>query len=156
MADKTQDHAGVKILPPKVLFACVLASLCADFLYPLPFDSGVAGRIAGVLLGVFGIVVMSWSAGLLVKHGSNIPPNQPTTALVFDGLYRFSRNPIYIAFLLCYLSLALLFDSLWFICFAVPLWGFLRYGVIAREEAYLERKFGVDYLNYKQRVRRWI
>jgi protein-S-isoprenylcysteine O-methyltransferase Ste14 len=80
----------------------------------------------------------------------------PTKALVTDGLYAYSRNPIYIALTLIYLGLTIAANSVWSIVFLVPILVIIRYGVIAREERYLERKFGDAYAEYRKRVRRWI
>jgi protein-S-isoprenylcysteine O-methyltransferase Ste14 len=88
--------------------------------------------------------------------GTNIPPTLPTTALVVTGPYRWSRNPLYLAMILVYVGLGIAALSLWALLLAVPLVLLLNYGVIIREEAYLERKFGADYRAYRERVRRWI
>ena len=90
------------------------------------------------------------------RAGTPIPPNRPTTALVVDGVFTWTRNPMYLGFSLLLLGLGLVFDQLWFII-AVPL-AMLAVTKLAieREEAYLERKFGAEYGAYKARVRRWI
>ena len=80
----------------------------------------------------------------------------PTTALVTKGLYSYSRNPIYVALTLIYLGLAIGAGSVWSVIFLVPTLALIRYGVIAREERYLERKFDGAYIDYRNRVRRWI
>ncbi|URK89329.1 isoprenylcysteine carboxylmethyltransferase family protein (plasmid) [Rhizobium sp. RCAM05350] len=76
--------------------------------------------------------------------------------MVEEGPYGFTRNPIYIGMFLGLIGLAVAFDSLWLIVLLVPFYLVIRYGVVAREEAYLERKFGDVYLAYKARVRRWL
>ena len=88
--------------------------------------------------------------------GTNIPPNLPTTALVVDGIYRRTRNPLYLGTTLVYLGLSVAAGSLWAIGLVVPLLWVINTGVIAREEHYLERKFGDAYRAYKARVRRWV
>ena len=80
----------------------------------------------------------------------------PTTAIVTSGPYRSTRNPIYLALLLGQIGLAVGFDSLWILATMVPFYLLIRYGVIAREEAYLERKFGETYVSYKAKVRLWL
>jgi protein-S-isoprenylcysteine O-methyltransferase Ste14 len=92
----------------------------------------------------------------LVAAGTNIPPNLPTTALVVDGIYARTRNPLYLGTTLVYLGLSIAAGSLWAILLALPLLWVIYVGVIAREERYLERKFGDSYRTYKQRVRRWV
>src|SRR5262249_48840277 len=70
--------------------------------------------------------------------------------------YRFTRNPIYLAMVLGLIGLAIAFDSLWILATLVLFYLVIRYGVVAREEAYLERKFGGVYLGYKSPARRWL
>jgi protein-S-isoprenylcysteine O-methyltransferase Ste14 len=80
----------------------------------------------------------------------------PTTTIVQTGPYRFTRNPIYLGMFLGLVGLAIGFDSLWLLGTLVPFALVIRYGVVAREEAYLERKFGDVYCHYRARVRRWL
>ena len=87
---------------------------------------------------------------------TNVEPWKPTTAILDGGLYGISRNPIYAAMCLIYLGVSFLFNSFWFLPPLVPVLLIVHFGVILREEKYLERKFGEEYLNYKNRVRRWI
>jgi protein-S-isoprenylcysteine O-methyltransferase Ste14 len=81
---------------------------------------------------------------------------KPTTALVTEGPFRYSRNPSYVALTLLYVGVALLINALWILLLVVPALVVLRYGVIAREEAYLTRKFGEAYRQYTTQVRRWL
>ncbi len=90
-----------------------------------------------------------------VAASTNIPPNLPTTALVVDGIYERTRNPLYLGSVLVYVGLSIAAGGLWAILFLVPLLWVMNVGVIAREERYLERKFGDAYRAYKARVRRW-
>ena len=80
----------------------------------------------------------------------------PTTAIVTDGPYRFTRNPIYLGMFLGLVGLAIAFDNLWLLAMLVPFALAIRYGVVAREETYLEGKFGEVYTAYRSRVRRWL
>ena len=81
---------------------------------------------------------------------------EQTTAIVTHGPYRFTRNPIYLGMFLGQTGLAIGFDNLWILATLIPFYLVLRYGVVAREEAYLERKFGLVYSDYQSRVRRWL
>lgn len=87
---------------------------------------------------------------------TNIDPRQPTTTIVVEGPYRFTRNPIYLSLTLLYSGLTVLFNALSGLLLLPIALIILRRGVIEREERYLERKFGEQYLSYKQRVRRWL
>ena len=90
------------------------------------------------------------------KADTRVETNKPTTTIVANGPYRFTRNPIYIGMFLGQTGLAIGLDNLWVLAALVPFYLVIRYGVVAREEAYLERKFGDVYLGYKSRVRRWL
>jgi protein-S-isoprenylcysteine O-methyltransferase Ste14 len=81
---------------------------------------------------------------------------KPTTAIVTKGPFRYSRNPLYVSLTLLYLGVALIINVLWIVLLVVPVLVVMQRGVIGREEAYLERKFGEKYLSYKARVRRWV
>ena len=89
------------------------------------------------------------------RAGTNVPTYRPTTALVTGGPYRYSRNPLYISLFLAYAGIGIVADNLWILALGVPLFLIMRYGVVAREERYLERKFGQAYRDYKASVRRW-
>jgi protein-S-isoprenylcysteine O-methyltransferase Ste14 len=80
----------------------------------------------------------------------------PTTTIVDTGPYRFTRNPICLGMALGLIGLAIALDTLWLWLTLVPFAIIIRYGVVAREEAYLERKFGDVYRRYRARVRRWL
>ena len=80
----------------------------------------------------------------------------PTTTIVDAGPYRFTRNPIYLGMIVGLIGLAIAFDSLWLLVALMPFALVIRYGVVAREEAYLERKFGDVYRRFRSRVRRWL
>jgi protein-S-isoprenylcysteine O-methyltransferase Ste14 len=80
---------------------------------------------------------------------------EPSTAIVSTGVYRFTRNPMYLAMALIYVALAMALDSGVALLLLAPLLLAIQHAVILREERYLERKFGEDYLRYKRSVRRW-
>ncbi|WP_225040491.1 isoprenylcysteine carboxylmethyltransferase family protein (plasmid) [Rhizobium sp. T1470] len=103
-----------------------------------------------------GLALLIWAAATFRRAGTQVPTTQPTTTIVDAGPYRFTRNAIYIGMFLGLIGLAVAFDSLWLIALLVPFYLVIRYGVVAREEAYLERKFGDVYLAYKARVGRWL
>jgi protein-S-isoprenylcysteine O-methyltransferase Ste14 len=116
----------------------------------------LARYLAGATLAVCGLVLIALGTSRFVAAGTNIPPNLPTTALVFDGIFGRTRNPLYLGTTLVYLGLSVAAGSAWAIMLVVPLLWLINVGVIAREERYLERKFGDAYRAYKGRVRRWI
>jgi protein-S-isoprenylcysteine O-methyltransferase Ste14 len=105
---------------------------------------------------MLGVLLMAAGVSRFNRAGTNVPTYRPTTALVTDGPYRFSRNPLYISLFLVYAGVGIAADNLWIVGLGVPLFLIMRYGVVAREERYLERKFGQSYLAYKASVRRWL
>jgi protein-S-isoprenylcysteine O-methyltransferase Ste14 len=92
----------------------------------------------------------------MLRGHASIPTNKPTDAIVVGGPFRFSRNPIYSSMILLHVGAGIWTTSLWFFVLAAISAALLTWGVILREERYLERKFGDGYLSYKSRVRRWI
>jgi protein-S-isoprenylcysteine O-methyltransferase Ste14 len=85
-----------------------------------------------------------------------VPGGKPTTVIVRTGPYRFSRNPIYLAFSVFQLAIAVWVNSVWLLATLVGAMALIHYVVIRREEQYLEWKFGAQYLDYKASVRRWL
>ncbi|QEL22703.1 isoprenylcysteine carboxylmethyltransferase family protein [Bosea sp. F3-2] len=152
-----RDNSGAAIRPPIAWALAAIAGLALDWLYPLPFLPAdlPAGWLGGIVF-LAGLALLIWAATTFRRAGTQIPTTQPTTTIVAEGPYRFTRNPIYIGMFLGLIGLAVAFDSLWIIVLLVPFYLVVRYGVVAREEAYLERKFGDVYLAYKARVGRWL
>ena len=156
MAD-TADTAHVIIRPPLAWGLAVLAGLALDWLVPLPFlPPDLPAGWLGALVFVLALALFAWAIVTMTRAGSNVPTNRPTTTIVESGPYRFTRNPIYLGMFLGLIGLAIAFDNLWLLPMLVPFALVIRYGVVAREEAYLERKFGDVYRGYRSRVRRWL
>ena len=118
------------------------------------FPGGFA-IVGGVVLGAAGVLVMWWLSSFR-RAGTPVAPYEPTTALVTDGPYRLTRNPAYLAMALAYLAIALLADAPWVLAPLPLVLVVVDRGVIAREERYLERRFGADYASFKGRTRRWL
>jgi len=135
----------------------VLVGLTLQWVVSLPFmpASVPAGWIGGIVF-VLALALFAWAITTMTRAGSNVPTNLPTTTIVETGPYRFTRNPIYLGMFLGLVGLAIAFDNLWLLAMLVPFALVIRYGVVAREEAYLERKFGDAYRQYRARVRRWL
>ena len=153
----TADTANVIIRPPIAWALAVLAGLTLQWVVSLPFmpASVPAGWVGGMVF-VLALALFAWAIATITRAGSNVPTNLPTTTIVETGPYRFTRNPIYLGMFLGLVGLAIAFDSLWLLVMLVPFTLAIRSGVVAREEAYLERKFGDAYRQYRARVRRWL
>ncbi len=151
------DNANVVIRPPIAWALAVLAGLALQWAAPLPFmpAAAPAGWLGGMVF-VLALALVAWAIATITRAGSNVPTNMPSTTIVASGPYRFTRNPIYLGMFLGLVGLAIAFDSLWLLATLVPFALVIRYGVVAREEAYLERKFGDAYRHYRARVWRWL
>ena len=147
-----QTSSGVRVFPPLIH----LASIALGFLlqWALPFRiPGIS--LAGWLLIVIAVGLMAWTAILMFRAGTTPNPTRPTTALVIRGPFRFTRNPMYLAWELIIIGVGLAANAPWVMVMAVPAAWATRRLVIDKEERYLDGKFGAEYLDYKTRVRRW-
>jgi len=155
--DETADTAHVLVRPPLAWALAVAAGLALDWLAPLAvLPSNRSAGWVGAVVFVLALGLAVWAIATVTRAGSNVPTNRPTTGIVESGPYRFTRNPIYLGMFLGLVGLAVAFDNLWLLLALVPFALVIRYGVVAREEAYLERKFGDVYRGYRSRVRRWL
>ncbi len=151
--------AGRPTPPPFPSLSSLVLGFALDQLLPLsltlpevPLICWTAGR--GLIL--IGVVIMAAGARNFSRAGTPVPSNQPVRALVTTGIHGRSRNPIYVGMLLLYAGIGMAARSPWVLILALPLVIILRYGVVSREETYLERRFGDAYRDYKARVRRWL
>ena len=153
------EIAGVIARPPFLFLGALALGLVWDFLLPLPFPvpgSELVNRIGGGALVVIGLALAVAGIRNFSRAGTPVVGYKPTRALATAGIYGWSRNPIYLGMFLVYGGIGLAAQSAWVLLITVPLAITIRYGVVAREEAYLERRFGDDYRQYKHRVRRWL
>lgn len=153
-----RDTAGVIMPPPIAWLLAIVAGVELNQLYPwgyMPF-AGTPRVLAGLLVFAGGLALAGWSIRTMRIAGTRYETSQPTSAIIVAGPYRYSRNPIYTSMVLGIIGLAVALDNAWLLLALVPFYLTIRYGVIAREEAYLERKFGAEYSAYRQSVRRWL
>src|SRR5215831_14136694 len=147
--DNTADTAQVITRPPLAWGLAVIAGLALNWLVPLSFlPADLPAGWLGALVFVLALALFAWAIVTITRAGSNVPTNRPTTTIVEGGPYRFTRNPIYLGMVLGLIGLAIAFDNLWLLIMLVSFALVIRYGVVAREEAYLERKFGDVYQRY--------
>ena len=156
MTDERPDHAEVIGPPPLLYTAALVIGAGLEWFWPTAIGLGWLPLLLGAILILAGLAIALLGALALRRAGTAIPPNRPTTELVTDGPYRFSRNPLYLALTLIYAGVGLIADDLWILILLVPLLLLIHWGVVVREERYLEAKFGEAYRRYKERVRRWL
>jgi protein-S-isoprenylcysteine O-methyltransferase Ste14 len=151
-----QDTAGVIARPPLIYLGGLVVGLALSALVPVPILPRGLGYVLGSALIVVAVLLLVWGVRMMRHAGTSIKTYVPTTALVTTGPIRFSRNPLYVSLTLCYVGIALAVQSLWSLLLLLVVLVVMQHGVIFREERYLERRFGEDYVRYKERVRRWI
>ena len=159
MGEVDKDTSGVRIFPPFIYAGLFALGYAVHRFVPVhlwPDGPPPAARaVAWILLLVW--LGLSGSAVFLFRRAGTTPnPTQPTTAIVLHGPFRFTRNPMYVSLVALYVSLTLFVNSVWPLILLPAVVLLIQREVIAREEAYLEAKFGDEYRAYKARVRRWI
>jgi protein-S-isoprenylcysteine O-methyltransferase Ste14 len=130
-----------------------------DRLLQLPFPNpgiDVGHWIIGGTLILIGLILATAGIRNFSRADTPVQSIEPTRALVTTGIHAWSRNPIYLGMFLLYGGIGIVAQSLWILILTLPLAIAIRHGVAAREEEYLERRFGDSYRDYKARVRRWL
>jgi protein-S-isoprenylcysteine O-methyltransferase Ste14 len=152
----SSDTAGIRVPPPVYYVAAFLVGVALELIFPTSWPPfGV--RLAVALIGGGAWLALDGVATVFFRRaGTSVVPMNPTTALVTSGPYRLTRNPMYVGMACLYIALAFAFGVIWALVFLPAVIVVIDRFVIAREEPYLERKFGQAYRDYKARVRRWL
>lgn len=148
--------AGVRFPPPFIYAIALLVGIFADRLLPSTLPRSVWIDVVAAAIFVAGFALAGSAIARFRARGTAVLPSRPSSALVVDGPYRFTRNPMYGGLTLVYLAIALWTASLWACLLLVAVLFIVRYAVIAREERYLTTKFGADYVAFTKHVRRWL
>ncbi len=156
MQRERPDRPHVIVFPPLLLAGTIALGLALNFFVPAKFLPHVLAVPLGSLVTLCAIVLAIMAIREMRAANTPLDVRKASTAIVSSGPFRLSRNPIYLGMVLLCAGLASLANSLWLLVLALPFAVILQKGVIEREEAYLEQKFGDSYLRYKARVRRWI
>lgn len=155
----TGDAAEVAIKPPFLFLGALALGCLLSLILPIPPGLAQANTLA-LVVGLTFVAIGFTLAALSVRRfhlaGTSVVPGESSTALVVAGPYAFTRNPIYIGFVLAYFGLAIMLTSLWVLLLLIPVLIILQRGVVEPEEAYLDRKFGEAYRRYQARVPRWL
>lgn len=149
----------MKVFPPAIYLAGLAVSFLAQWEWPLKIASGTlvpVVRVCGALLLALWLALDTWAIFTIFRSGLSPNPTRPVTALASHGPYRFTRNPMYLSLAFLHAGAGLLANSLWTVLFTIPVLYLVKRLAIDPEEEYLARKFGGEYLEYKQRVRRWL
>ncbi len=152
----TKSGPNPGLLRPPIIFLCaILLGVALKWAWPLPFMPS-APRLLGPLVTACAVVLFLLSYREFRAAGTSVRGSTRSTTIVRTGPYRFSRNPIYLAFILFVLGLSVWLNNAWLLVTLVPAVGVIAIVVIPREERFLESNFKEDYLRYKATVRRWL
>lgn len=147
------------IKPPFLFLGALGLGCLLSLVLPVGPRFGSANWLAlavGLALVAIGFALAALSVRRFHLAGTSVVPGETSTALVVEGPYHLTRNPIYIGFVLAYFGLAVMLTSVWVLLLLIPVLIVLQHGVVEREEIYLERQFGEAYRKYKARVPRWL
>jgi len=150
------DTSGVRVPPPAYYLAGLLAGVALELAFPI--DGAPLWAVLPVAL-ICGGLWLALDGGAMLhfrRAGTSMVPLNPSTALVISGPYRFTRNPMYLGLAFLYVGLAFALGVIWALVLLPLVIAAVDQLVIAREEAYLVRKFGQPYCDYMARVRRWL
>jgi protein-S-isoprenylcysteine O-methyltransferase Ste14 len=150
-----QPTPGIHFPPPFIYAGLFILGLLLERLVPVSLPR-IPALLFGVLLLLPGFGLLFWSLTLFLRARTSPLPMRPTTTLVRNGPYRWTRNPMYVAMLCLYAGVALWFDVFWALVLAPAAVVLVNRLIIRKEERYLEARFGEDYLRYKREVRRWL
>ena len=151
--------SGVRY-PPPLAFAILFAlGFLLDRRMPMPLvgpDRRIASVVVGIVIAAAGIALASWAARTFHRAKTPVNPFRPSTALVREGPFRFSRNPMYVGLSILTVGLAIVVNSFWPILFLPISLAIVYLTVIRREERYLSTRFGPAYEEYRRQVRRFL
>ena len=151
MSDSKKDSSGAIAPPPVVALVLIAIGVVLGVFWPVEIVPAPWQYVAG------GPVLLVMSAFRLFQRAKTpVPTYRTPTALVTDVVFRISRNPIYLSLVLLVIGLAVTLDNIYLLALAAVYQQIIRWGVIAREEPFLEARFGEDYRAFRQRTRRWI
>jgi protein-S-isoprenylcysteine O-methyltransferase Ste14 len=156
MSDEERDNPGIRVPPPLVYLLPLILGLLVDSKAHVPFLPRTAARGLGWPLIGGGLVLNGWFLRTIREAEVPIRTDKPVPRLTTEGPFRYSRNPSYLALAMIYAGIAVVRNSLWVILPLALVVSVIQREVIGREEQYLERTFGEEYLAYKARVRRWV
>ena len=152
-----KSETGIRMIPPLVFLAAFLIAWLVHSLFPLGLGLPTALRwVLGAILILGPLAIIPSLFTLFRRAGSDYDVRKVPKGLVTEGLFRWSRNPGYVALIVLGVGVAILFDNLWILVLMVPATLIVHREVVLKEEALLEREFGEEYRRYKSRVRRWI
>jgi protein-S-isoprenylcysteine O-methyltransferase Ste14 len=154
---ENEDHADVRILPPLLFLGSIGLGVLVQLALPFRFAEESALRVpAGLLAVAVGVAAIAWPMVWMRRTRQDPDPRKPSPELILGGPFRWSRNPIYLGMTLIQLGVGIALGNGWVVLLLAPTLAILQREVIAKEEAYLSRRFGDAYGAYRSSVRRWL
>jgi protein-S-isoprenylcysteine O-methyltransferase Ste14 len=153
------DYADVAVKPPFLFAAAIVLGCLLSWLIPIgPWLGSANGRALAVggSLALIGFALSALSVREFRRAGTSVVPGDSSTMLIEAGPYQYTRNPIYMGIVIFYFGLSIVLTSAWMLLLLIPVLIVLQRGVVEREEAYLQAKFGDAYRKYQARVPRWL
>ena len=154
-SSEPDDRPGVLVLPPLLYFGALILGLLLNWKFPMPLPVPTWLRWAAAATAIGGLALGGVARAQFSKAGTNANPMKPATAIVRAGVFGLTRNPMYVGMAIIFLALAFVTRAGWLLILLVPVLAIMHWGVVLREERYLTRKFGAEYLSYCAVVRRY-
>jgi protein-S-isoprenylcysteine O-methyltransferase Ste14 len=156
MSKEASAGPGIHLPPPVIYLAALVIGSVLDYQWPLSPLLGSSRYVVGSIIALAGGLIMPPVLVRFRRSGTTIDVRKPATALITEGPYRFSRNPIYVSLTLLYLGIGTLLNNAWILILVAPVFLVMNLWVVSREERHLEATFGEEFLRYKAAVRRWL
>jgi protein-S-isoprenylcysteine O-methyltransferase Ste14 len=156
MSSKQSDNPEIKLPPPVIFLSFFLTAVALKHFIPLVGIAAPIRQIIGAVLAVVGFSIIALALLKFREHRTTILPDASASAMIQDGIFARTRNPIYLAFAMLYIASGFYFQVVWAFVLLPFLIVVIQLNLIRREEAYLERRFGTEYLAYKRKVRKWV
>jgi protein-S-isoprenylcysteine O-methyltransferase Ste14 len=156
MSDDSSDAPSVKIIPPLVYLAGLVIGFLANIWMPIKVVPILVAWTSGGILIFCGAVLAGSAVFKFKEVGTTVRPDRAASTLVIVGPYKITRNPMYLGLACVYFGIAVAGQSVWALILLPVVLTIIQRRAIEPEEAFLERRFGADYVGYKEKVRRWI
>jgi len=156
MKPAEKDHPGVITIPPFLYISMLLVGLIINYFAPMEIIANPLNFLLGLAFLSISLPIVISGFYVMRRAQTGIDVRKPSTTIVTAGPFRFSRNPLYLSLTLLYIAISLFINSLAALLCLIPALALMQWGVIKPEERYLEKKFSEQYLEYKQKVRRWL
>ncbi len=154
--DEDKKGAEVKFPPPLIFLLLMLVAYGLHYWQPFTLGMPMVGKYIGLFIALLAVTIVIYISRIFLHVNTSIEPWKPTTTIISTGIYAYSRNPIYALFCFIPIGIGMFLNSAWVLISFIPGAILVYLIAIRKEEAYLEQKFGEEYLQYKRKVRRWL